>query len=376
MNGAGGNFEFTISAPKYTRPPFRDATLTFDYENTGGTDVPAPLMLLLSNNAALKLADDPAYGGTSLQFLAVNQDGPAGILQPGSHGTIEIAFIPGDQYAHAVTTFEALVSSGEDFTFQWDEMKDSFQPPNIPDDAWGAIFSNFKTQVGDNAETLRAALADDATRLSQMGIHTASVAKLIGYEFEEADNFGAISQHYEIGTFGRGQAGPLSIHAVTEADGTVTIINGDQHRIFFQSNLTFVGVNSDPGLLTRDSSGALHLRESSGEEIVFRASDGRLDHFVDASGLQTTINYNGAGQIVSAVAANGDTIGFHLQCTGPHRDDDRSRRTRDELCLRCLRRASHERHRRPWHHEFHLCDRPGRGARTRDRIGHVSGRHQ
>ena len=308
--GKGGDFEFSIYTPSYIRPPFRNAVLTFDYENTGFTDVPAPLMLILAQNTLLKLPDDPAFGNGDLQFLAVNPDGPAGILQPGSRGRIEIEFVPVNQSAHAKSKFVALVSNGADFTFQWDEMKDSFQPPNIPDDAWSAIFSNFKTQVGDNAETLRTALADDATRLSQMGIRTASVAKLIGYELEEADNFGAISQRYEIGALGRGQAGPFSMHAITELAGTVTIVNGDQHRIFFKNGSSFKGANGDPGVLTRDVNGALHLRQFTGEEVIFRASDGRLDRFLSANGFQTTVNYDISGQIVGAVDGNGDTVAF------------------------------------------------------------------
>ena len=120
-NGTAGKLFYTYSSPRYIRPPFGESTVvTISYENTGGTDIDAPLFTLLATNARLRFAGDSTFlpatyqtaAGqplTTYELLGVS-DGLAGVLQPGEKGRIDVIFEPISSVTRAVSTFEVIAA--------------------------------------------------------------------------------------------------------------------------------------------------------------------------------------------------------------------------------------------------------------------------
>ncbi len=69
------------------------ATGTVTYNNTGATDIAAPVLDVSSTQALLDGPDNTTGSGT-IEFLGTNPNGPAGILQPGASGTYTFTLRP------------------------------------------------------------------------------------------------------------------------------------------------------------------------------------------------------------------------------------------------------------------------------------------
>ena len=71
----------------------RQEVVTVNYTNIGDTDAPAPLVALVGNDVAIRLPDETSFDPSgAVQFLAIDSNGPAGILPPGFSGSISIPF--------------------------------------------------------------------------------------------------------------------------------------------------------------------------------------------------------------------------------------------------------------------------------------------
>lgn len=74
------------------------ARAVIEFVNTGGTDVPAPLLVARSTGAYVRLPEQPvpegAAGYPAVYFLPTSSDAPAGLIPPGYHGTVPIEFVP------------------------------------------------------------------------------------------------------------------------------------------------------------------------------------------------------------------------------------------------------------------------------------------
>src|SRR5262249_20589237 len=94
------------------------------YTNTGNTDVVAPLLELDSGGLALmKLPAQSDYAGTSVQFLALSGDGPAGILRPGEHGMVAIDVTEAQELTHVPIDFTLSVADASQ-PIDWASQKD------------------------------------------------------------------------------------------------------------------------------------------------------------------------------------------------------------------------------------------------------------
>ena len=69
----------------------------------------------------------------------------------------------------------------------WASDEAGLQLPTIPDAAWPAVFANFVTNVGSTVGSYHAALAADATYLSQFGSYDDDVIQLLSFEIEKAN---------------------------------------------------------------------------------------------------------------------------------------------------------------------------------------------
>jgi RHS repeat-associated protein len=302
-----GSVSFSLSCSAFTNNN-TPGNITIDYANAGNTDVPAPLMIL-SGAASFQLPGETTPVSESVELLGINQGGPAGTLPPGYHGTITLSFLPDDRRSHKVTNFTLSTIPSADTPFDWSSVESDLQPPDVGSDAWAAIYQNFTAAVGTTLGQYQQALDNDATYLSQLGEYTVDVSRLLSFELQKADNFGAISQRYTLGAFGRGWPDPTDVKLTTDAAGNVTIAYSGRVRSFFvQPDGSYQGVPGDAATLTKETDSTYQLRETDGTMTAFHA-DGTLAYTEDTNGNKITANYT-SGQLTSFVDSTGDTVSF------------------------------------------------------------------
>ncbi|MHC5916452.1 MAG: Calx-beta domain-containing protein, partial [Nostoc sp.] len=334
-NGAVGKLETQLITPAALRPGI-SGIITVNYANTGETDIVAPLFTLGTDNANLVLANQTG-SSTSIQFLGIDDEGPAGIIEPGESGSFSVKFDP--TITNGSVNFY-LSQASNDQTINWSDLKKSSQPLNISDDAWDLIWNNFVAEVGNTAGDYQALLAANANQLSQIGDRTNDISDLLSFELQQASynqlgqiltsaidassstsgldlSFGrsyhqSLDGRLTIGILGRGWTNTWDVTATT-VNEDVVIQNGESYLTF--TKLADGSYQSPEGIyatVTKDD-GNYRLRQQDGTIITFR-NDGKLNYFEDANSNRITANYTD-GQLTSLNPSNGSgfTLAYNSQ---------------------------------------------------------------
>jgi RHS repeat-associated protein len=293
---------------------------TITYRNTGGTDLPAPLLLLSSDNAKFRLnAQDPWQTG-SIQLLGFNRNGPAGILPAGAAESIQVQFAQITSGAHVPSNF--TLSTGDPTqTIDWASLKSSLQPIGLQASAWNAIYANFVSTVGSTVGSYQSALDDAATYLSQLGEYTPDLTVLQSHLLQVADNFGAVSQANTLGQLGWGNFGPNDANVLSTSDGNIVISSGSQTRFFYANSAgspSFHGAPGDSATATLNASAQTFVvREPNGSTETYAVSlsagavsSGKLSKTQDANGNTVAYSANGFSN------SFGDTTTFSTDAQG------------------------------------------------------------
>lgn len=311
--GKPGAVDFTLTVPSLIRPG-QVGTLVLNYTNTGDTDAPAPVFDVSAENAVFRLPEQPTFVGESIEVLGISTQGPAGVLPPGYHGQISILFMPETAGAHIVSNFTAAIED-PNVAMDWSQSQEALRPFTEPTDAWNAVYANFMATVGATSGQYFDNLRADATYLSQTGIYTSNIARLLSFQLKLADDFGSITKRYTNGAFGRGQTDSVTMSAATDANGNVTIFLDGVYRPFIRNaNGSYSGVPGDQGVLTARAGGGYSLREGLGRVTVF-AANGHVDFILNPSGFKTTANYTG-NLLTSLVDSTGDTTTYLYNAQG------------------------------------------------------------
>ena len=326
--GTVGTLSYDLSVPRYIRPPFVGTVATLTYENTGQTDLAAPIFNLFADNARLRLADQPNYVSGSItmvngvaftvfELLGVS-GGLAGVLSPGEKGTIQVFFEPINSATNALSHFEVLALSDSNTPLTFAALKADMKPAQVDADAWDAVFANFQTATGGTIAGYHSMLVDNANYLGQFGPVSPEVTKLVAFELQQADDFGVISARYEVGDMGRGNVAPFSQRLFTDSLGNVTIAEGALSRSFVKlANGTYSGAIDDVAKLVSNPGGGFTLTETDGLKTVFRASDGRMTFLEDLTGKRLTASYNAGNQLTALTESlTGDVTNFAYNTQG------------------------------------------------------------
>ncbi|NJN12741.1 MAG: T9SS type A sorting domain-containing protein [Richelia sp. RM1_1_1] len=300
--GNPGKLDVFISAPDAIRP-WGAGEVVVTYRNSGDTNITAPLLTLSAEGALFYESGE--YQDSTVQFLGINKQGDAGVLPPGATGSFSVRFRPKD---NNVTNINFQVNSlATDETVDWNAIKDSSRPQSIPVEAWEVIFNNFTQEVGEKAGEYEKVLAENASRLSELGEYTGDISQLLAFELQQVNSQG-IFERFNLGSFGRGWNNPWDITATTDAEGNVTIQNGGSLRFFEkQGNGSYKGEEGDNATLTQ-SGDTYRLRESGGTVVGF-GNDGKLDFIQDTNNNQVTAGYTDA-KLTTLTYTNGDVITF------------------------------------------------------------------
>jgi RHS repeat-associated protein len=366
--GLGAKVSANIKIPGAVRPGyFYIASL--NYENTGDEDMPAPYFVVTNSLAApMALAPNATYSTNTVQLLGIAQDGPAGILRPGSQFTIPIYFqVPATAGGHTLFNFNVEHLVPTQTPVDWS----LFLPPqagNMPADAWAAISTNIMLQAGPTMSNFLQALANDATFYSQENQRVYDFQRLFSLELVKAANIvtpthvllttvddalpgqklhlsfarlmpSAIDQRFQIGPFGRGWTHNFEYTLTRQITNMVDIAPpSGSHRIFIQqADLTWQALPGDNGVLQDAGGGAFSLQEldgsisrydsqghlvsvqdNDGNQITFAYSGANLTDITHSDGQQMTLAYNSHGCISSLSDSAGQTTRYYYDSTGEH----------------------------------------------------------
>jgi RHS repeat-associated protein len=285
----------------------RPYTVTINYSNNGGINVPAPLLSLSGQGAEFQLPGQSGFTPNSILLFAGNPNGQGGVLPPGFSGSITVTVINSDDVTLQLGTTNSA-------PIDWTKLESSLQPPGIPAAAWNAIFSNFTAEVGTTPDSLQTALDNDANYLSQLGEYTSDVTQLLAFQVDQAGDFGAIAQRYTSGMFGLGIPDP-TVTAVTDSQGNVSILSGNTVRGFaLQADGSYLPAPGDFATLTL-TGGVYQLRETDGTLKVFNVN-GSLNFIEDTNGNKTLYGYTG-NQLTSITnTLSGDVTTFTYNAQG------------------------------------------------------------
>lgn len=321
VNTAPGILDYSISAPSYIRAPYRGVEVTLTYKNIGDTDLPAPYFSLIPTNTKMKLEGRTDFLGGAIGILATSPDGPAGILAPGKTYTIRIPYVPTTNVVGTEVDFKVQVLGNDTAPIDWDVVKESYRPDSMPTAAWDQVFANFKASVGDSSEQFHRVLIENANYLSQFGPVGYDITPLIGFELNQADDFGTISSRYNFGMFGYGGDGPFHGGSSVDEFGLVTIETAGGSRVFkpnpaAPSTFLPVGIDETAQLSVGPESGSLILTELSGAKTKFRAN-GSIEYTEDSNGNRLNGSYDINGRLTSVASSfSGDVTTYAYNAAG------------------------------------------------------------
>jgi RHS repeat-associated protein len=385
--GGGGTqlneFRAVLRTPEGFRAGF-PSIVTLDYTNASDYDIAAPLVYVSATNGTLtelvaacngcdpNLAQKHGAAFNSGLVLAINQQGPAGVLPAGASGSI--TFLAKPAASGSMTFFvqtvgidpvaasyqlapiscggpvgsacappfppTVLVKSG--YYLAGTDFCSSLVPPSAnaegydrscmallnnagfayTPDPFTFLNSNIGKPVGGllRFQQFNNLLAADATALSKSGIYEYDVQSLIAYELQK-DGSAVLSTRYHQGAFGFGPSHPFDITLVY-ASGSATVSYPDgSTRVFTaafatQPNL-FLGSVGDYGTLTVQNDGSYLLTEADGTVSHFSTSTtgSVLDYVKDRAGNKTVLSYT--NNLVTGVAdAFGNTLQFQYDGLG------------------------------------------------------------
>lgn len=144
--GIGPRLETALEPPNLARPG-RVYTVFLRYENTGDSDLGAPVFVVKSDPPVpLSLKPDGPFDGESLVLLGIPGEGPAGSVRPGGGNTIPVYF-RAEGSGTISFSLEALTSIDE--IIEW-------AAPQWPRfaEAVGSLWGDYQTALRDLANSL------------------------------------------------------------------------------------------------------------------------------------------------------------------------------------------------------------------------------
>lgn len=299
---ANSDIVVSINSPYAVRPD-QKGEVTVTYTNTGQTDTVAPLMNISATGALLE-STNGNFTEDSVEFLGINNQGIAGILPAGASGSVKLSFLATGEAFQDIQFSVGMVE--ENTPIDWSGIKNNAKPETVPADAWDVIWNNFTGAVGNTAGQYQAVLADNATRLGQLGNYTNDASKLLAFELQQAGNYGSIPQRYTIGSLGRGWTFPFDMTITNDNDGNAILQSSGSIRFFTkEADGSYVSQPGDQGTLTKTTEG-FQLVEKRGTVVNFR-SDGKLDFIQDNNSNRITTNYTGS-QLTGVNSTSGDSL--------------------------------------------------------------------
>jgi hypothetical protein len=183
VTGTGPQLQTGLAMPSFVLVN-REDTFSVSYANNGDADEIAPMLSIFSStNTPMGLTPTDVINGQNLQFFAISQNGPAGILRPGAHFSVPVYFNnEGKPYHFQVFILDSRNTDPVD----WSMVQTMINSTRITDPNWSAVYTQLQNQLGTTWGSFVTALAHDATLLPpELGDHSNPV-DLLDLEVQKA----------------------------------------------------------------------------------------------------------------------------------------------------------------------------------------------
>ena len=354
----------TIVVPEPVTSPTQAETLDVDYQNTGSTAVPAPVLVLhaiqnghedalmtldsAQQGQALNTSATPPEYSQTIEFVASGTS--PGVLEPGESGSVSV-YLAGWlktawDYAQPAVSFRIdLITADSTMPVNWPAIESSSQPAGVSAPAWSSVIANLESKLGSTWGSYVTRLDQDAAYLAGLGETVDDVNTLWSFEIQQANGLGPVPQlssatdlqvtvpgsvplevdrsfsatvlgRNTTGSFGAGWSlgGGWERTLTVGADGSVIIADpSGSQRVFAPVGSGYVSQPGDHGILASLGGGIYTLTELDGTVSEFR--QGRLSFVQDSNGNRITAGYtNNLLTILSA--SSGAWIKFFYTSTG------------------------------------------------------------
>ena len=345
--GTGPRLEARLVAPDVVwsggqiDPIYRMFEILVEYTNVGDADIPAPYFVVATSpDIPVSLYADQSPSVGTLEFLGINQNGPAGILPPGTRSRVPFYSDNTPVYESPdagafLFDYEIYVLPPSDTEMNWSELAISSRPENVDENGWAALWNNLAAGVGDTWADYLDMLSDNATYLGILGQETYDIDELFAFEMRQANSellgrtlaygldthwpapgmdllFGHVFaqpllSRYNLGPLGRGWSHNWEIAVEELADGDVMVAGpAGASRLFkLADDGSYTAAQGDYGTLTFEL-GRYYLTEKDGTVTTFR-TDWALDYIEDTNGNRITAGYT-SGRLTSLTHSNGDAL--------------------------------------------------------------------
>jgi hypothetical protein len=156
---------------------------------------------LEAENALLRPDSEAQFDENQIQFLALSDNGDAGMLTPGESNTFTVKFIPDGTADEQINFSVNSINSNE--VIDWESLRESSRPDFIAPEAWNEVYDNFLAEVGTTVGDYQQLLIENANYLNGIGEYEPNADNLLAFEFQQASDYQSIFQRYSLGSFGR-----------------------------------------------------------------------------------------------------------------------------------------------------------------------------
>ncbi len=334
--------QFSLDAPSLVR--FGHIyDLLVSYTNPNNVDVTAPVFQLSQPNAEFELISgdqganinpDTTYSDGSIELVACDQEGSAGVLPPDYTGVYDVRFTAIVNISDSALDVTLNVNGGGS-TFDLASLA-QLGPNGVSqvtaeilaahvdglsalptDPTIGPFAYDLNPDLSVSSSALNSYLDNVATELSMGGLYTPNVASLINTALSAADDFGAVTQRQTAGAFGQGIPDPLLYQILPSSTRTyVDVVMPTGTEQFLENGSKYTAASPlDTATLTTQADGTLRLFEQDGSFYQFNASD-YLAYFQTPGGLQTKFNYDASHNVTSVVAPGNQTTTYSYNGSG------------------------------------------------------------
>ncbi len=338
-------------------------TIYVEYANEGNAAMPAPLLVLKSNDPdgttkpILTLDQSRiiqnywSFGlppGTANQVFILAGGAQPGVLNAGERFVVPVYYLGLQEpwVDHEVRMEIRYWTTDESAPIDWPARKELLRPPALDTGTWDLVFANLAAALPTTGDYVRM-LGDNAQYLSRLGQRVVDVDELWNFEVQQAYGYSAIPvldsavdsavvaprtalsfgrrfasnvrARNSTGWFGRGWYTPWQARLAIGSGGDIVRLVGDAGaaRLFTRDsrNSSYFSGAGDSSSLAEVGSGIYELREPNSITTRFRA-DGRIDYVQDPNGNRTAATYDGAGRLTGLSHNSGGSITITYNSAG------------------------------------------------------------
>lgn len=311
--GVGAILVTSLVGPSAVRAD-REYQFYVEYSNDGDADAVAPLLAVVSpTNTWMGLTREDILSGRNLQFLGASQDGPAGVLRPGSRYRVPVYFhTPGgfEEYKFELRVTQAT----DDRPTDWPEVRELLDESLTELADFPAIFARMQQQLGPSLGDLVKAMARNASNVPGGFNESSDFRSLLALE---ADNARAA-----VGTSIRGKiiTDDLLVRVAGVTVVARNVVSGDIFTTESLNDGSFTFSEVTPGTYALTVEGAVVANSSTFDVSAGEAVTGVVIDAVFGAAIYGRVSSVGTGLPVAGALVQ--AIGDHGESYSVIADDD------------------------------------------------------